>query len=133
VRFEFTVDGPPISQQAHSRARLQEWKAAVRTAASRAWGDAAPLQVPVRIRVTYFFDGYAPHDCDNIAKPIQDALQGLVYTNDRLVVNGTGRKFNINGPLKVRHMSVTLALAFSRGTPFVHVEVDWPASTEAVV
>jgi Holliday junction resolvase RusA-like endonuclease len=133
VRFEFTIDGPPISQQSRSRRRLQDWKATVRTAASRAWGEAAPLEIPVRVQVTYFYDGYAPHDCDNIAKPIQDALQGLVYTNDRLVVDGTGRKRNINGSLRVRHMSVTLALAFSRGVPFVHVEVEWPASTEAVV
>jgi crossover junction endodeoxyribonuclease RusA len=60
---------------------------------------------------------------DNIRKAIQDALQGIAYRNDRQVSDGHDRRFDINGSFQVRHMSPRLALAFSDGRPFVHIEI----------
>ena len=50
-------------------------------------------------------------------------LQGILYVNDRQVMDGEGRRRDINEPLKVRYMSEALALAVSDGRPFVHIEL----------
>jgi hypothetical protein len=71
----------------------------------------------VRIRVSYYSDTNRI-DEDNLKKPIQDALQGIVYLNDRQVKQGIGRLYDINVALKVRYMSEALAMAFSDGRPF---------------
>ena len=60
---------------------------------------------------------------DNLKKPVQDALQGIAYYNDRQVTDSEGRRRNINDPFRVRYISAALALAFSNGRPFVHIEV----------
>jgi hypothetical protein len=60
---------------------------------------------------------------DNIRKAIQDALQGIAYHNDRRVSDGHDRRFDINGSFQVRHMLPRLALAFSDGRPFAHIEI----------
>ena len=50
-------------------------------AAVRVVAGAAPVGVPVRISTTYYYEGDTP-DVDNIIKPIQDALNGLIFVDD---------------------------------------------------
>jgi hypothetical protein len=37
MKFEFIVDGPPVSQQTRRRSRLREWKLEVRREAEKYW------------------------------------------------------------------------------------------------
>lgn len=60
---------------------------------------------------------------DNLTKPIQDALQGVIYLNDKQVRDVIANRRNINGQFRVRHISMPLAAAFSNGRPFVHIQV----------
>ena len=64
--FEFTIEGPPVSQQTRRRDRLPPWRAAIRYAAEKRWmsGD-APVEQGVSVEITHFFVG-APGDVDNI-------------------------------------------------------------------
>ena len=102
---------------------MDAWKAAIRSACAAAWPTGLPpLRGRVRLRVTYYFE-VRTADMDNIRKPIQDALQGIVYINDMQVTEGTDRCFDINGPFIARWWSVRLGLAFSDGRPFIHVEI----------
>ncbi|MDJ0901820.1 MAG: hypothetical protein QNJ55_23770 [Xenococcus sp. MO_188.B8] len=39
IRFEFIVDGPPVSQQTRRRERLRTWKATVRQEAEKYWSS----------------------------------------------------------------------------------------------
>jgi crossover junction endodeoxyribonuclease RusA len=123
--FEFTVLGPPVSQQSHNRQRLQAWKALVRAAAAAKWpADTEPAKGAVRLVVTYYHDGPLPRlDGDNMAKPIQDALNGLVYVDDRQVTDQESHSRNLNGRFTVRHASMVLLQAFSVGDEFLHVQV----------
>ena len=76
--FEFNVDGPPVSQQARRQERIVAWKMSVKSKAAERWPkDAPPVDQDVSIEITHFFEG-APADVDNIAKPILDAIKGLV-------------------------------------------------------
>ena len=87
--FEFTVEGPPVSQQAENRARLQEWRRRVHSAAVQHWAHGTvPLDGALQITVVYYYDGIVIRmDNDNMVKPIQDALIGLIYADDRQITD----------------------------------------------
>src|SRR5436190_20399043 len=112
--FEFTVDGPPISHQTRRSERLQAWKQMVRNAAIRRWPkDILPLTTRLKMTVCYYHDGVAVRiDNDNMVKPIQDALNQLVYEDDRQITDIQVRKTDINGSFRVRGMSPVLAEGF---------------------
>jgi crossover junction endodeoxyribonuclease RusA len=124
--FEFTVPGPPLSHQTRNRRRLQQWIAAVARAAAERWPSGeAPAAHPLQLTLVYFHDGEQVRiDNDNLVKPIQDALTGLVYQDDRLIVVTTVRKRGIDERFRVRYMSRVLADAFIEGREFVYIRVD---------
>ncbi len=124
--FEFLVDGPPLSQQAKNRARLQAWKDAVRAEATRRWLPGQPsVAGPLLITVVYYHEGVTIRmDNDNMVKPIQDALNGLVYLDDRQITDTRVRKTPLDGSFRVRGMSAVLAEGFVRGVEFLHVKIE---------
>ena len=92
-RFEFYVVGPPVSFQTRNRARLQTWKQTVRNAAAAFWlNRQPPTAESLRFSIAYFYDQFAVGDVDNIIKPIQDALIGLVYVDDSQITDVDCRK-----------------------------------------
>jgi Holliday junction resolvase RusA-like endonuclease len=124
VVLEFTVEGPPVSHQTHDRANLQAWKQTVRAAASKAW-TGAPETGPVKLVLMNFHEGpTAPLDDDNMAKPIRDALNGLVYLDDRQITHAEHIQQSIDGLFRVRGASLVILEAFHRGKEFVYVRVE---------
>lgn len=77
---------------------------------------------PLRLRVTEF-DEFRSRDRDNMVKPIADALQGIVYVDDRQVVSLQAEWKDLNGSYRVRHMSKQVAAAFVAGDAFIWVRV----------
>jgi crossover junction endodeoxyribonuclease RusA len=126
VPFEFIVAGPPVSHQTRRPERLQAWKQTVRDAALRRWpAGQQPLHVRLKILVSYYHDGVAIRmDNDNMIKPIQDALNGLVYEDDRQITDTLVRKTDINGSFRVRGMSPVLAEGFVNGKEFLYIRVE---------
>ncbi len=57
-------------------------------------------------------------------KPIQDAMQGVVYANDAQITDTSVRKTNLDGQFTVRGMSRVLAEGFCRGTEFLYIKVE---------
>jgi len=76
----------------------------------------------VELRVTHYSDRRIA-DRDNLLKPIQDALQGLVYGNDRQIKDTTFNWRDINAKFTVRNVSLPVAIAFSNGDEFLHIRV----------
>jgi crossover junction endodeoxyribonuclease RusA len=128
--FDICVHGIPISAQTKHRAQLQTWREQVRSACRELWPvERAILTGPVRLSVTYYGEHKGP-DLDNLVKPIQDALQQVVYGNDRQVIGFSARFEDIDERFAARYMSPVLAAAFVRGDPFVHIEVWYPPHDE---
>ena len=125
-RFEFTVAGAPASYQVRNRARLRAWQQSVRAAALAVWpAQQTPFVGHLRITVVYYHEGAEVRiDNDNLLKPIQDALNGLVYDDDRQITDTVIRKTTIDGQFMLRGISPTLAAAFSQGVQFLYVRVD---------
>ncbi|MEI1373270.1 RusA family crossover junction endodeoxyribonuclease [Nostoc sp. UHCC 0926] len=126
TRFEFIVDGPPVSQQARKRGkgnRLEDWKKTVRQEAEKYWSSEQKTATGlVMLQITYFYDS-VQIDIDNIVKPIQDAIIGLAYVDDEQVSDLLVRKRNLSGNFRIEDMTSTLAEGFARGNEFLHIVV----------
>jgi len=132
--FEFTVLGPPVSHQSRNKARLDAWRKLVRSEAVKRWPLHSALSENLRIAVTYYHEGMAVRiDNDNLIKPIQDALIGLIYVDDRLITETLIRKTSIDGLFRVRWESMVFFEAMSKGDEFLHIIVDRAPAHEKLV
>jgi Holliday junction resolvase RusA-like endonuclease len=124
--FEFVVTGPPASAHAARRApqELAAWKAAVASAARLHWAaNRSPRSDALSVRITEFAL-LKTRDLDNIGKPILDALQGIVYRNDRQILELVVDWRPIDGLFRALHMSPLVALAFTRGSDFLWIRIE---------
>ena len=129
--LEFCVEGPPVSARAHNRANLQKWRDRVTNEARLRWPEGRPpFRGSVDLTVTYYQLGSWRGDNDNMLKPIQDALQGIAYENDRQVRNNSVHRRNLKGKYTVHRISLVLAYAFSKGPEFLHVRVSASPAVE---
>jgi crossover junction endodeoxyribonuclease RusA len=129
--LEFTVLGPPVSHQTHDRANLKAWKDTVRREAARHW-TGPPLIGRVKLVLMNFYEGpRAPLDDDNMAKPIRDALIGLVYEDDSQISHAEHSQTSIDGFFRIRGVSKVILAAFHTGEEFIYVRIeDAPHHTE---
>lgn len=131
LSFDFIIKGTPVSQQTRKRKRLREWKDKVRASAAARWPSGSqPLNQAIKISAVYFFEGVAL-DTDNMLKPIQDALKGIIYSDDCVVTDSQAAKRDLNGNYRVKGMSPVLAEGFCYGSEFIYVKlVDAPSQEE---
>lgn len=132
---EFIINGPPVSHQTRNPERLRVWQLAVRAAATHYWPvGLLPITNPLKLTVIYYPDGVMVRiDNDNMVKPIQDALIGLVYVDDRQITDTQIRKTDINGSFRVRGMSPVLAEGFCRGVEFLYIRVEPAPAHEELI
>ena len=76
--------------------------------------------------IAVYFFGSAPVllDNDNFVKPVQDALIGLVYADDRQVTDTVVRRTDIRGAFYIGGQSEILLAAIRREAEFVYIRVD---------
>ena len=116
-----------MSAQTHNANGLAAWKRQIRTAATTSWpAGQLTYTADVELRVTHYAEGRIA-DMDNLLRPIQDALQGIVYVNDRVVKDVAGNWRDIDGRFRLRYIARSLAEAFSDGREFLHIRI-WRAS-----
>lgn len=121
---EFTFEGPPLSLQSKSKTRKRAYKSRVELAARNALAAGfVPVTDDLTIVITYYYEGTTP-DIDNIIKPIQDSLIGVVYVDDNQISDTRSRKKEIDSSYRVRNASLPILQAFSNGTEFIHVKID---------
>lgn len=123
LKFEFIVNGPPVSQQTRRRKRLKEWKQTVRQEAEKYWSSNQKIATGlVMLQITYFYDSVVM-DVDNVVKPIQDAIVGLAYIDDNQITDIFIRKRNLSGNFKVENLTPVLAEGFARENEFLYILV----------
>jgi crossover junction endodeoxyribonuclease RusA len=135
--FEFVVVGKPVSHQSNNKALLRLWQETVRAAAEAAWPEEqAPTTQPCLLVVVYFFGPLPAYlDNDNLIKPIQDALNGLVYRDDRQVTDTAIRRTSIDVQFRFRSgsHSALLMQTIRSATEFVYVRVEDAPSHEELL
>jgi hypothetical protein len=123
--LEFTVPGPPVSQLTKDKPSLRAWRDVIRAAAAAIWGGTLPLVTQVQCTIINFHEGHqASLDDDNMVKPIRDALNKLVYLDDRQITTSETRQVCIDAPLRIRRASAVLLAAFATGEEFVYIRID---------
>ncbi|MGH7335763.1 MAG: RusA family crossover junction endodeoxyribonuclease [Candidatus Rokuibacteriota bacterium] len=126
--FEFVIPQRPVSQQARRQARLREWKEFVSAHARLAINEPRELaSEPVTLKLLYLYDESAL-DADNILKPIQDALIGVLLEDDSVITDVEIRRRWLRTTFTLKPLSPVLAAGLALGREFVYVALsDAPA------
>ncbi len=119
--LEFLIPRRPLSLQAKPPG-LRRWKEFVRATAAAVWSDAPIVEKPIHLKLIYLC-AQDPVDIDNIIKPIQDALDGLVYENDVNVTDVEAHRRSLSGEYEVLHLPVLLLQGLYSGNECVYVRV----------
>jgi hypothetical protein len=122
--LEFVVLGPPVSHQTNDKKNLKAWQAKIRAEAGKVW-TSAPLKGKLKFVVYNFHEGDKPAlDDDNMVKPIRDALNKLVYNDDRQIRSSETHHVPIDDPIKIRGGSLILLAAYHKGEEFLYVRIE---------
>jgi crossover junction endodeoxyribonuclease RusA len=126
--MEFIVRGAPRSTNANPRSR-NLWRERVAGAARNQLGPKyPPIEEEISVVVIYFYRGQAALDVDNIAKPLLDALKGVVFRDDAQVSELRVRKTSVAESFSLSGASPVLTEAFEqmsqRRSDFVYVRID---------
>src|SRR5437870_4713267 len=123
-RVEFIVEGSPTSHQTKNKKALHAWKLRVRSEAGKVWTQ-PPLTGLVQCTIINFFEGtQAPLDDDNLVKPIRDALNGLVYEDDRQIRHSYHAQMSNEGRYQIKNMSKLVVDALREGKRFVFIRIE---------
>lgn len=123
--LECVLYGVPATLQS-ANARIEQWKSYVKDALRERRGSGTsclPHGVPVRVRVRYYFAGQlADRDTDNILKPILDAAKGVIYQDDRQVIEACSHRFSRDEGSHVTGNELTLQALRAWTSDFVHIQ-----------
>ena len=120
---EFLVPGRPVSQQAKNSSHKQQWKDFVYGRAFRAWQGTPILDETLGFTLVYLCEEDPP-DINNIIKPVQDALIGLIYGDDGLIIDVQGHLRMTDELIDITDLPALLQDAVISGTDHLYVRVD---------
>lgn len=127
--FDFLIPKPPVSVQTKNRANLAHWKRLVRGEAAKTWAGSTCSGTDIQLTLVYLY-ARDPLDVDNIIKPIQDSLKGLVYDDDSLVTDVESHRRPLAGTFDPLRCPAVLLGAILSGMECVYVRVCTPRLLE---
>jgi hypothetical protein len=123
IYFELLIRKRPVSLQGNSKGR-NEWKTFVRSEAQKVWTGSSPIKdANLQLTLIYLCRDNPP-DTDNIIKPIQDALNKLVYEDDRLVSDVESHRRFLSEPIDMTNLPLLLRKGVIIGKECVYVKVS---------
>jgi len=123
IPFDFLVPKRPLSYQAKDGAHKAQWKEFVYGRAYATWKGLPVSQEYLRFCLVYLCEDDPP-DINNIIKPVQDALNGLVYCDDNLVIDVQGHLRMVGDLIDVTGLPRLLQDAIVGGVDCVYVRID---------
>jgi len=127
--FEMLIPKRPVSHQANNRS-LKIWRDFVYGRARQEWKGGTPLQdVGLRFTLVYLCDD-SPADVDNIIKPIQDALIGVVFADDSQVSDVDSHRRFLSDRIDITNLPPLLIENIVNGAECVYVRVSLAESLE---
>lgn len=129
MHLEFAVLGPPISNQqnrARGKANLAAWRATVAGEARKQWTK--PLIVgELKAIIINFHQGNKPSlDVDNLSKPVLDAMQQIVYDDDRQIRQAEISHQKMGALYSIAGVSKLLVNMLQSEQQFVYVRLEDP-------
>lgn len=122
VIFELLLPRRPVSYQAKNSENKQAWKDYIYGRAFALWKQNPISTGALRFTVVYLCES-DPCDINNIIKPIQDALNSLIYADDGLIWDVTGHMRLLSDPIDIVGLPTQLANAVIQGAECVYIRV----------
>ncbi len=108
ARYSFEVIGSPVSMQSSPTSR-RRYKATVAKAAGSSIPSPIQSHESTRIEIDWFSEGFQNKpDLDNIVKPIQDALKGIVFEDDNQVAFIKARKHDVLSVIRFHEEALSI-------------------------
>jgi crossover junction endodeoxyribonuclease RusA len=121
---EICIPERPVSVNSRDRGNLQAWKSLVAEYARMHW-DHPPLDAAaLRFSIVFLCSDAAPIDVDNVIKPIQDALNNVVYTDDSQLTDTDSHRRLLSETRDLTHASAPLIEVLSGDTEAVYIRVS---------
>lgn len=120
--FDFLIPKRPVSLQTKNRANLQKWKDYVQREASKSWIGSKYSGMGLEITLAYLYQT-DPVDVDNIAKPILDALIGLIYDDDLLITDIKSHRRSLTGSFDPARLPILLLQGVLSSSECVYVRI----------
>jgi len=131
--FEILIPRRPVSHQAKNRKNLQAWKDYIYGRARIEWTGRTPLTTPgLRLMLVYLCDD-SPADIDNIIKPIQDALVGVVYADDSLVSDIDSHRRFLSDAIDITNLPSLLVRGVTLGEECIYIRVSFAENLEVYI
>lgn len=130
--FEFLIPKRPLSHQAKNADHKQDWKNFVFGRAFQIWKGVPVSSGQLRFTLVYLCEA-DPADINNIIKPVQDALTGLVYVDDRLVIDVQGHLRMTDELLDVTGLPPMLQEAIIAGVDCLYVRIDYSQKLDQMI
>ncbi len=123
VHPEFVVLGPPVSNQSPGP-NLTTWRGTVAGAATLGWPN-PPLAGELKAVIINFYASTRPSvDVDNMSKPILDAMQNIVYADDRQIVQAEIAHLEIGAAFVILGVRPIIVRSIQSGNQFVYVRIE---------
>ena len=121
--FDFLIPKRPVSLQTRKTTNLQVWKQYVRDEAAKTWIGQIFAEQDLQLTLIYLYNS-DPVDTDNIIKPIQDALIGLVYDDDLLIADVDSHRRALSGTFDLTVCPIPLIQGIISALECVYVRVS---------
>ena len=122
IYIEFLIPRRPVST--NNDKRRQEWIRLVNKEAKKFWTGSSPIKdANLQLTLIYLCRDNPP-DTDNIIKPIQDALNKLVYEDDRLISDVESHRRFLSEPIDITNLPLLLQQGVIIGKECVYVKVS---------
>ena len=123
MHLEFVLVGVPISNQSAGTS-LAAWRLLVAGQAQRQWAR-GPLTSTLKAVVINFHAADRPSlDLDKMSKPILDAMQDIVYEDDRQVKQLELTHVRIDAAFVFVGVSKQIMTAVQAGAEFMYVRIE---------
>lgn len=121
---DFFLPRKPVSHQAKDKKNLDAWKEYVYARAHRVWPVTPLCGLPLKFTMVYLAEAEDVGDINNFVKPVQDALNTLIYGDDELVMDVSAHKRILSEPIDITGLPEELAMAVIQGVPCVYVAIS---------
>lgn len=127
LSFELLIPRRPVSLQCKKKQNLRLWKDYVYNLAFQKW-EGLPIDGQyLHLTLVYLCrdlpDDPSLLDIDNIIKPIQDSLVGVVVSDDRFISDVDGHRRFLSHPIDITNLPSLLQYAILNGSECVYVRV----------
>lgn len=121
---EFVMSRMPVSHQCKNKANKKEWMEYVSSEGVTAWnGQEIITDKKLKFLMIYLADFSIPGDINNFVKPVQDALNEKIYSDDVLIKDVSAHMRFLDEPNDPAGLPDILGKAIIDGNPCVYVAI----------